>query len=314
MADELDLQIGITPEPTGEVSPESAEIEVLGTPATSEDHDEIAALEAAIEAAPTPEAKKSAQDKRNTAWAQNRRERQAAKEEAAKAREEAAFYRGQTEALQKVSVTAPVQAAPVQPEVHLPPKPKSEEYTDADGYVDQAAHFEALADWKAECKFMERDAQRIGEEQRQKQEQANNAQQGWEQQGEAKFPGFTEKIKSRMMPILNTLDPGKFQALTGALSESPLSHDLAMFLSDNPTELRRLAGLSPFAAIKEIGFLEKKLEKPKPKTTTSAPAPITPVQTGGEAITDIMNIKDDDEYFRAIKNKVKREGREALYR
>ena len=195
----------------------------------------------------------------------------------------------------------------------LPQKPRPEDYTDADGYVDQAAHFEALADWKAECKFMERDAQQAVERQRQQQEQTANAQQSWEQQGEAKFPGFTEKIKTRMMPILNTLDPGKFQALTGALSDSPVSHDMAVYLADNPGELRRLAGLSPFAAIKEIGYLEKKLEKPKPKTTTSAPSPITPVQTGGEAITDIMQL-DGDEYFRAVKDKVKREGRGALYR
>lgn len=307
-------QIETTVSPSGEaVSPETAELEVSGTPATLEDHDEITALDAAIEAAPTPEAKKSAQDKRNTAWAQMRRDRQAAKEAEAKAREEAAFYRGQTEALQKVPVAAQAQAAPIQPEVHLPPKPKPEEYTDSDGYVDQAAHFEALADWKAECKFMERDAREAVDRQRIQQEQTASAQQGWEQQGEAKFPGFIEKIKSRMMPILNTLDPGKFQALTGAISESQLSHDLAVFLSDNPTELRRLASLSPFAAIKEIGYLEKKLDKPKPKTTTSAPAPITPVQTGGESITNIMDL-DGDEYLRAVKEKVKREGREALYR
>jgi len=67
--------------PSGEVvSPDSAEIEVSGPPATPEEDNDIAALDAAIEAAPTPEAKKSAQDKRNSAWAQNRRERQAAKE------------------------------------------------------------------------------------------------------------------------------------------------------------------------------------------------------------------------------------------
>lgn len=303
----------ITPT-SGEETLDAAEIKVSGTPAPPEEDNEIAALDAAIESAPTPEAKKNAQDKRNSAWAQMRRDRQAAKDAEAKAREEAAFYRGQTEALSKVPVTPPVHAAPVQPEVQLPPKPRPEEYTDSDGYVDQAAHFEALADWKAECKFLERDSQRAAEEKRRQQEQTANAQQSWEQQGEAKFPGFKQKIERQMMPVLNTLDPGKFQALTGALSDSPVSHDLAVYLSDNPGELRRLAGLSPFAAIKEIGYLEKKLEKPKPKTTTSAPAPITPVQTGGESITDIMNLKDDDEYFRALKNKVKNEGRGVLYR
>ena len=313
MTDELELQSNVTPEPTGEVSPDTAEIEVSGTPATPDEDNEFAALDAAVEAAPTPEAKKSAQDKRNSAWAKNRREARDAKEAEAKAREEAAFYRGQTEALQKVPVIAPVSTAPPQPAVTLPVKPRPEDYQDADGYVDQAAHFEALADWKAECKFMERDAQRAAEDQRRQQEQTANAQQSWEQQGEVKFPGFTEKVKSRMMPILNTLDPGKFQALTGALSDSPLSHDLAVYLSDNPATLRELAKLSPFAAIKEIGYLEKKLEKPKPKTTTGAPAPITPVQTGGEVITDIMQL-DGDEYFRAVKDKVKREGRGALYR
>ena len=297
------------------VSSDAAEIEASGTPATPEADEEIAALDAAIEAAPTPEAKKSAQDKRNSAWAQMRREAKETKEQLRRVELEAAEERGRREILERLQVnpaaTAPV--APVKPEIQLPAKPKPEDYQDDDGYVDQAAHFEALADWKAECKFLERDAQRVAEEQRRQQEQTANAQQNWEQQGEAKFPGFTAKVKSRMMPILNTLDPGKFQALTGALSESPVSHDLAVYLSDNPTELRRLAGLSPFAAIKEIGYLEKKLEKPKPKTTTSAPSPITPVQTGGEAITDIMQL-DGDDYLRAVKEKVRREGRGALYR
>ena len=313
MADELDLQIGITPEPTGEVSPESAELKVSGTPATLEEDNEIAALDAAIEAAPTPEAKKSAQDKRNTAWAQSRRERQAAKEEAAKAREEAAFYRGQAEALQKGPAVPPVQIAPVQPELVFPPEPRIEDFDDGEGSYDYPKFYAATGKWGAECKFIERDANRAVEEKQRQQEQTAQAQLSWEQQGEAKFPGFKNKIETRMMPILKPLDPVKFQALSGALSESALSHDLAVYLSDNPTELRALAGMKPFAAIKEIGRLEQKLEKPKPKTTTSAPSPITPVQTGGEAITDIMDL-EGDEYLNAVKAKVQREGRGALYR
>ena len=296
---------------------DTAEIEVPGAPATPDEETEIAALEAldeAIEAAPDAEAKKIAVAKRRAAWAKMRT---GVKESEAKVREEAAFLRGQVEVLQKVPAAAPTvtaPAAPVVPELVLPPEPRLEDFDDGDGGYDYHKFYAATGRWGAQCEFIKRDADRAVEERRQKQEQADKNQQNWTQQGEAKFPGFKAKVESRMVPILNTLSPEKFQALTGALSDSPVSHDLAVYLSDNPSELRRLADLpSLFAAIKEIGYLEKKLEKPKPKTTTGAPAPIVPVQTGGEAVTDIMQL-DGDDYLAAVKAKVSREGRGALYK
>ncbi|MHB8084273.1 MAG: hypothetical protein ACYDHZ_00405 [Dehalococcoidia bacterium] len=305
-------QIETTVSPAGEVvSPDTAEIEAEA-PATSEGHDEIAALDAAIEAAPTPEAKKSAQDKRNSAWAQMRRDRQAAKEAETKAREEAAFYRGQAEALQKVPADAPVATAPTQPEIQLPPEPRQDDFLDNDGGYDYASFYKALGAYGAKCELLKETVARDARSALDKQVQDAKDQRDWEIKGEQKFPGFRNKVAS-MVTTFQSLPPEKVSALSGAISDSAMGHDLTVFLADNPNELRSMASLSPFAIIKRVGDLEKKMTKPQPKTTTNAPDPIKPVQVGGEAITDIMQL-EGDEYLRAVKAKVAREGRGALYR
>lgn len=60
--------------------------------------------------------------------------------------------------------------------------------------------------------------------------------------------------------------------------ESDAPHDLAYHLGKNPEEARRLSAMHPVAAARELGRIEARLSSPKPKSTTSAPDPITPVR------------------------------------
>jgi hypothetical protein len=64
------------------------------------------------------------------------------------------------------------------------------------------------------------------------------------------------------------------------LVESPKGPMLAYHLAKKPELVKEIASLSPVQAAKRIGEIEARLSLPKPKTTTSAPAPVTPLKGG----------------------------------
>lgn len=72
-------------------------------------------------------------------------------------------------------------------------------------------------------------------------------------------------------------------ALSELIIESDMALDLAYHLGSNPEVARRLSGMSPVAAARELGRLEATISAPKPKLQSSAPAPISPVKSGGIA-------------------------------
>jgi hypothetical protein len=64
-------------------------------------------------------------------------------------------------------------------------------------------------------------------------------------------------------------------------AESPV--DVAYHLGKNPDLARALSQMPPQRAAYELGRLEAKLNTPKPKITSSAPDPISPVRPSGVA-------------------------------
>lgn len=74
-------------------------------------------------------------------------------------------------------------------------------------------------------------------------------------------------------------------------STATLAPKLLSFLASNPDECRRVASLSPRAALKEMGKLEARLDvapsgpTPAAKPVTSAPPPIKPVGSSATATT-----------------------------
>lgn len=75
-----------------------------------------------------------------------------------------------------------------------------------------------------------------------------------------------------------------------ALLDSPSGPRLAYYLKSHPDEARKLAGLSPVAAAREIGKLEAGLTKaPAPKPKTSAPPPPKPENRGRQAEADLYS-------------------------
>lgn len=67
-------------------------------------------------------------------------------------------------------------------------------------------------------------------------------------------------------------------ALSMMILESDAPHDVAYHLGRNPELARTLSAMHPVAAARELGKIEARLTAPRPKTTTSAPDPISPVR------------------------------------
>jgi hypothetical protein len=270
----------ITASPTGEVVSPSpiAEPEVIETPAVSTEDQELATAQEAIEQAKTPEEKERARDgyqRRKEA-----KEYRVTQERARSLELELAEERGRRQALESMRVSTPepqasAQAQPPQiPAPQLPPKPRQEDFQDNDGYQDQEAYFEALADYKAECKFIERDHQqnlaRMQEEQRRMTEQGN----AFVDEIIQAHPDFAEKMRlhtpseavGRSLGILKTLD-------TKAAIET------AYYLASNPAELKRLNQMAPEAVTITLGQLAAKLALPpvQPNRVSNAPQPVSPV-------------------------------------
>lgn len=71
--------------------------------------------------------------------------------------------------------------------------------------------------------------------------------------------------------------------LADLVLESDFAPELTYHLGSNPELARRLSNLPPVAAARELGRIEATLNAPQPKTKSSAPAPISPVNPTGTA-------------------------------
>lgn len=106
------------------------------------------------------------------------------------------------------------------------------------------------------------------------------------EQGEQEFEDFAETVDGMQVSV---------PALQ-AMYESPIGHKLAYYLGQNPKEIERIAGLSPFAQAKEIGKIESKIETgaiqlKKPVSKAPAPAP-RPGAKGAEHDSDEARYAD----------------------
>ncbi len=166
------------------------------------------------------------------------------------------------------------------------PKPDPAQFNDAIEYA------EALAEWTADKKLRERDQQEMA---RKAQEEQNRLRQQFAQRLEAakqELPDYDEMIASS--------DVSVSQPVTDAIIESDVGPQILYHLAENPDFARALADKSIAAQLRAIGRLEaqfEKAEKPAPKAKqtepvakkSNAPAPITPLRTGGAAADVVLD-------------------------
>ena len=154
------------------------------------------------------------------------------------------------------------------------PKPKPEQFNDMFEYA------EALAEYTAEQKLMERDK---AEAERKAQEARAQFEQDWAKRVDAtrkELPDFDDMVQSSEVSIS---DP-----VRDAIMESDVGPKILYHLAENPEFAHELGKKSVISALREIGKLEARFEAKKPESasepetkptvakSSKAPAPISP--------------------------------------
>ena len=110
-----------------------------------------------------------------------------------------------------------------------------------------------------------------------------------EEEARGKYDDFEQVAYNPKLSITNVM--------AEAIQSSDVGPELAYYLGSNPKDADRISRLTPLSQAKEIGKIEAKLATDPPmKKTTSAPAPISPVNarsSGSPAMdtTDPRSIK-----------------------
>lgn len=188
-----------------------------------------------------------------------------------------------------------------------PPEPKAPERTaepkaaegrpDPETFDTHAEYIEALADWKVEQRFKDREAKETQTKEKAAAEERNK---GWLQKLEAgreKYDDFDEKMAANV-PVS--------PAMAEVLTTSDVGDDLAYYLGSNPAEAVRIANMSPVAAARELGKIEAqfvKKDSAEAPVAKTKPKPVTPVS--GRATANVSKNPDDMNFqeFKAWRNK-----------
>lgn len=170
--------------------------------------------------------------------------------------------------------------------VNVDQEPQPSQFSDAFEYA------KALAEYSTEKALAERDRQVA---QAREQEAQQKIIQSWAQkvqEAKAELPDFDDLVAASDVVVNN--------AVRDAILESDVGPKILYHLAENNDLAKKIAGLSPNAALREIGKLEARFEvNPETKQTTpvvrsKAPAPIQPIR-GGQGKADVP-ISADGEF------------------
>ena len=175
-------------------------------------------------------------------------------------------------------------------------QPQQQSYVDSEPqpsqFNDAFEYAKALAEFSTEKALAERDRQVA---QQREQEAQQKIIQSWAQkvqEAKAELPDFDDLVASSDVVVNN--------AVRDAILESDVGPKILYHLAENNDLAKKIASLSPNAALREIGKLEARFEvNPETKQTTpvvrsKAPAPIQPIR-GGQGKADVP-ISADGEF------------------
>lgn len=170
------------------------------------------------------------------------------------------------------------------------PPPKLEDFADVNEFF--AARDAYVRDQtKAEI-YREAHQQSLRQQQETQQHQQAIAQQqrverfkAQESEAAAKYQDYVTAVSS---PVIQQVIQARSEILETML-DSEHGPDIAYFLAKNPTQLQKVASLSPLAAVREIGRIEQMFMAPQ-KQTTNAPDPVRTVGGKAEATRNPENM------------------------
>jgi len=167
-------------------------------------------------------------------------------------------------------------------------QPQQQSYVDQEPqpsqFADAFEYAKALAEFSTEKALAERDRQFA---QAREQEAQQKIIQSWAQkvqEAKAELPDFDDLVAASDVVVNN--------AVRDAILESDVGPKILYHLAENNDLAKKIASLSPNAALREIGRLEARFEaKPDTKQTapvvrSKAPAPIQPIR-GGQGQPDV---------------------------
>lgn len=173
------------------------------------------------------------------------------------------------------------------------PPPKQEDFADYDEYMAaRTAHASMAALDKRESERMRRQ----GEQQQQRlqrieQERQQEAQQNWVAQSadaRTRYADFDAVVTAPDVAITENMARSMAMGEHGA--------DVAYHLGTNKDLSREIAGMSPDQQAGAIAMLDRLIpqQRPKPKTQTSAPDPVTPVKATATGVGDPSKMSADE--------------------
>ncbi len=192
------------------------------------------------------------------------------------ARKEAQQEREQRQALEQRLAALEKQAQP-QPARDVDEEPQPSQFSDAFEYA------KALAEFSTEKALAERDRQQALAKEN---EERQKVIQSWAtkvQSAKVSLPDFDEIVASSDVVVNDDV--------RDAILESDVGPQVLYHLAENDELAKKIAGMSPKAALREIGKLEERLTvKPTARQETvvksRAPAPINPIR-GGTTAADV---------------------------
>ena len=163
---------------------------------------------------------------------------------------------------------------------------------------DQEAYSEALADWKVEQKFKEREDQATRAKAQKTAQEKASAFKDREAAFAANNPDYYD--------LAYTAPINYSEAMLGAIQESDEAPAIAYYLAQHLDEAADIAQMTPFAAAKAIGRIEAQLSAPastpsQPRTVQRAP-PIAPTIQGtaiAAKTPEAMTVEDHMAQLRA---------------
>ena len=243
----------------------SAEAEVEDSPSEPTDNNDRSESGAEKEAKPTEERKQN--PKLVKRFSEITMQREQARQEAAQERE----------ARQKLEAELAAVRQQVNPQQGRPNdgKPQPSQFTDAFEYA------ESLADWSAEQALVRRDLEDL---ERRADEARQKVISTWANKvaaAKSEIPDFDDMVASSGVAVS---DP-----IRDAILESDVGPQILYHLAKEDDLAKRIASMSPFAALREIGKLEAKFEtqtqskQSNPVGKSKAPPPISPIRNAGNA-------------------------------
>ena len=199
------------------------------------------------------------------------------------ARKEAQQEREQRQALEQRLAALEKQATP-QPVRNIDEEPQPSQFQDAFEYA------KALAEFSTEKALAERDKRDAEEKVAVERQKVIETWATKVQSAKASMPDFDEVVASSDVVVNDDI--------RDAILESDVGPQVLYHLAENDELAKKIAGMSPKAALREIGKLEERFAaKPAAKQETvaksKAPAPINPIR-GGTSAADVPINSDGD--------------------